>query len=855
MRGKKDVFVFLFAIVLVCASIFAVEAAPRLTLDPLRSTGREGKTIRLNVRVDDVVDCFAWQFEMFWDSDILELDNYYTVPFLSRHEYYESHPSAYDSMVLYETSPTAHTNSSDFQFKTDASVTPGTPFALVVDGYGSERTGWVGDGASPYLNAKNDGNEVISDVPDSEMGDFTFADRAAGGSDVLKTVTLSVYAGRIGNKDEGSYVEIYVYDGASWSLVGTIYPVSTTYSDFTLTVTSTLNTWAKLNAAEIYLKYKDLAPNKVHPIVVDEAHLDVTYDIVAQIPADPTRAYDDTLTTEVGFTTNQTGYFELSGQSTLSYPYTIDRVDVKMHYNYSSLNPSPDKYRIIYYVGSTGPEVVQDWTNASYGVEPPFPGMLWSPATRLLRDLYEPKDGVWNWTDVSNMRLRIETQQNGNTYSENLDLYEVWAEVYRLSVSATDPEKAYDENDATCASFKYDVDGNFSVLTFDKPIYEYDIDNVEFNMRYSAEGGGDDRYRIVYTVDPEGDTDVRILQDWTTAASSLATHTWADQGEPNDGVWSWIDIAKINMKVEADLVSSSDDLSFSLYEAWVTIEYHRSSFGADTVESGYLFLGYTIAAEGVDGVGGSQNLLVCWFNVLSAGSTHPIILQRIKLLDQYGGKIIYGPVVSVNGFENGAVGWSRTGVSPYLHLKDDGNYTYTDAGDTTGNFTFEDQSGLAGGTALNKAEVSVYAKQSTGGNDTIEVHVWDGATWTLADTIVPTETYTSYVYDVSSILDTWDKIDYAKIKFKHNINGTADTVYVDQAALLMNRFHSYYISAWAEDIDMDGYVDIMDLCLIGINFGKTGDPGWIDEDVVKDGVIDIEDLVAVALKFSAGSYL
>ncbi len=58
-----------------------------------------------------------------------------------------------------------------------------------------------------------------------------------------------------------------------------------------------------------------------------------------------------------------------------------------------------------------------------------------------------------------------------------------------------------------------------------------------------------------------------------------------------------------------------------------------------------------------------------------------------------------------------------------------------------------------------------------------------------------------------------------------------------------------FIPAWAEDFNVDGWVDIFDISTVAIQYGKTGSPGWIPEDLYEDGVIDIADLSMVAIKF------
>ena len=45
------------------------------------------------------------------------------------------------------------------------------------------------------------------------------------------------------------------------------------------------------------------------------------------------------------------------------------------------------------------------------------------------------------------------------------------------------------------------------------------------------------------------------------------------------------------------------------------------------------------------------------------------------------------------------------------------------------------------------------------------------------------------------------------------------------------------------DVNGDGFVNVLDMILVGQHFGETGAPGWIPEDVNCDGVIDVRDML------------
>jgi hypothetical protein len=52
------------------------------------------------------------------------------------------------------------------------------------------------------------------------------------------------------------------------------------------------------------------------------------------------------------------------------------------------------------------------------------------------------------------------------------------------------------------------------------------------------------------------------------------------------------------------------------------------------------------------------------------------------------------------------------------------------------------------------------------------------------------------------------------------------------------------------DVNMDGTVNVLDLILVGQDFGEIGTPGWIREDVNGDGVINVLDMILVAQHIS-----
>jgi len=144
----------------------------------------------------------------------------------------------------------------------------------------------------------------------------------------------------------------------------------------------------------------------------------------------------------------------------------------------------------------------------------------------------------------------------------------------------TNPANAYDLNNASFATFKYDsvATGSFEVKTYNNtaPITN-EIAFVDFKLKYAASIGDDvgDQYRIVYYVLTFGPV---VLQDWTSSAYSTigtgAVRTWSAQSEPYDGVWNDTDVTNIRLIVQTKPAGDSKS-TFEEYEAWVNVYTYR----------------------------------------------------------------------------------------------------------------------------------------------------------------------------------------------------------------------------------------------------------------------------------------
>lgn len=138
------------------------------------------------------------------------------------------------------------------------------------------------------------------------------------------------------------------------------------------------------------------------------------------------KAIDGENTTCAYFDRNADGYFEV-------YNYTgevpprgsrIERVDLKIMFEAEA--GMDDAYRIVYYVRdetlpytSDNVEVLFDWRAGGTPLN-----------TYVNESVREPNDGTWNWTDVNNIRYRIETDRETGPEGKKVYVYEIWATIY-----------------------------------------------------------------------------------------------------------------------------------------------------------------------------------------------------------------------------------------------------------------------------------------------------------------------------------------------------------------------------------------------------------------------------------------
>jgi hypothetical protein len=156
----------------------------------------------------------------------------------------------------------------------------------------------------------------------------------------------------------------------------------------------------------------------------------------------------------------------------------------------------------------------------------------------------------------------------------------------------------------------------------------------------------------------------------------------------------------------------------------------------------------------------------------------------------------------VDGFDSTANGWSRTGRCPFLDGSSDYSYLYTLYKDKVSSwFSFRDGSvtlGLLDGTTL-----KVQVKEERGPlKGTIQFYLRaNGVGETLVGEVDPTGArWKWYSFDVSSLLDTFEKIESAQLKVVSKADGKA-YLYVNAAYLNT----TCYTDSLAENLCVEGF--------------------------------------------------
>jgi len=272
----------------------------------------------------------------------------------------------------------------------------------------------------------------------------------------------------------------------------------------------------------------------------------------------PTYAYDNNQLTAAVFDVTSASATHFEVKTFPTYPaYTVLGVNIKM--NYSAVLYDGANYQISLYV-LTKSIALQYWTpsNKTAGVV----GWL---------DVSEPNNGVWNWTDISNARIRIEARKQDATHgSGSIYEYEGWLSVIAPNGPVTNPANAVDRDLATAATVNigsnwYPGLSFFTVATPNTTLLgSYVTPSIDVKMKYAVTLTNTE-YQILLVVK----TRSRTLQAWSPLSKPAGIVHWVAIPEPNDGVWNATDIGNIELRLETRKTASGGTGTFSEYESWV----------------------------------------------------------------------------------------------------------------------------------------------------------------------------------------------------------------------------------------------------------------------------------------------
>ena len=121
----------------------------------------------------------------------------------------------------------------------------------------------------------------------------------------------------------------------------------------------------------------------------------------------------------------------------------------------------------------------------------------------------------------------------------------------------------------------------------------------------------------------------------------------------------------------------------------------------------------------------------------------------------------------VDALDSDKPGWNRTGSTPYVDYVDySDNYVDSETPDEeVGDFTVENTAQSGYPTVI---EVALYCRQGVGGDDQIEIFLDDGVSGFVSiGNVTPDEAWGWKSIDVSAILDTFTKVNAAKLYWKY----------------------------------------------------------------------------------------
>lgn len=111
-------------------------------------------------------------------------------------------------------------------------------------------------------------------------------------------------------------------------------------------------------------------------------------------------------------------------------------------------------------------------------------------------------------------------------------------------------------------------------------------------------------------------------------------------------------------------------------------------------------------------------------------------------------------------------GWTRIGLNPWVDEEDfPVNYLRSNVPEQwTCDYRFEDT--VSTGIPTN-VDIQVRCRYEVFGDDTFEVWIWDGSAWNYVGDMTPTAGMQWQTIVITGILDTFEKINAAKVKLRY----------------------------------------------------------------------------------------
>lgn len=146
--------------------------------------------------------------------------------------------------------------------------------SLYVDGFNSVLEEWDETGATPWLN-DNTGNYISTSVDEEWHEEFAFADSGSEGIETINSVVF--YIELTGPSARNDFVLCYLHDGTDWVQVLSQDPDNDAYGWFNVDVSTTLDSWTKIDGAKLKIQYQRSGSPSTETIYARRSYLYVDY--------------------------------------------------------------------------------------------------------------------------------------------------------------------------------------------------------------------------------------------------------------------------------------------------------------------------------------------------------------------------------------------------------------------------------------------------------------------------------------------------------------------------------------------------------------------------------------------------